>query len=198
MARKQKKKSQLNNDLFYDVITTSIGNIGIVWYIHKKNHPKFKRIFLPAQRSSQAKRIKNIFPSAKRAASKKIFNEIYCLKKLCDGETAYLPRKYFDVNNFTIFEKRILDILCKIPHGKVLTYSELAHKAATSSGARAVGNVLAKNPFPIIFPCHRIICSDGSIGGFQEGTELKRKLLKREGVLFDNKEKLILKTVHKG
>jgi methylated-DNA-[protein]-cysteine S-methyltransferase len=65
-----------------------------------------------------------------------------------------------------------------------------------SGGARAVGNVMACNPFPLIIPCHRTILSNLHLGGFQSGADIKRALLEREGIIFDEQGKVICKRLH--
>ena len=86
----------------------------------------------------------------------------------------------------TPFQKRVYQILKKVPRGKVTTYGALARKLRSSP--RAVGQALRKNPFAPQVPCHRVIRSDGSIGGF--GGEIKGKkieekirMLRKEGVI---------------
>jgi len=85
----------------------------------------------------------------------------------------------------TSFQKRVYNILKKVPKGKVTTYSAIANKLKTSP--RAVGNALRENPFAPKVPCHRVIKSDGSIGGFKGRTKGKAisekiELLSKEGV----------------
>jgi len=72
-------------------------------------------------------------------------------------------------------------VVSLIPRGEVLTYKQVALRAGRPKAWRAVGNILSKNFNPKI-PCHRVICSDGKIGGFNRGARQKVKLLKREGV----------------
>ncbi|GAB4546581.1 MAG: methylated-DNA--[protein]-cysteine S-methyltransferase [Thermodesulfovibrionia bacterium] len=80
----------------------------------------------------------------------------------------------------TDFEKRVWLSLMDIPYGETRTYKWLAEKIGMPKAARAVGRALAKNPFPIILPCHRVIESDGSIGGYSSGIDIKRRLLELE------------------
>ena len=80
------------------------------------------------------------------------------------------------------FKQKVFKIVKKIPRGKVLTYKEVAEKAGKPRAWRAVGNILAKNKKPTI-PCHRVIRSDGEIGGYNKGRRKKRELLKKEGYL---------------
>ena len=82
----------------------------------------------------------------------------------------------------TPFQSKIYEIVKKIPRGKTLTYKEVAKLAGRPKAYRAVGNILNKNHDPSIF-CHRVIRSDGKIGGYNRGTVEKSKLLKKEGVL---------------
>ena len=69
-----------------------------------------------------------------------------------------------------------------IPRGWVSTYRRIAGYLGVPDGARAVGNALANNPFPIVIPCHRAIRSNGELGGYRGGLEMKRKLLEMEGI----------------
>jgi methylated-DNA-[protein]-cysteine S-methyltransferase len=88
--------------------------------------------------------------------------------------------------NRTGFERRVLDLAGRIPYGETMSYGELARYAGTPGAARAVGQVLKKNPWPIVVPCHRVIGSHGKLTGFSSGMGWKRMLLslekrKREG-----------------
>ena len=80
-----------------------------------------------------------------------------------------------------LFQEKIYKIVRKIPKGKVLTYKELAKLAGKPRAFRAVGNILNKNQDPKI-PCHRVIRSDGRLGGYNRGVYKKRFLLQQEGV----------------
>lgn len=80
------------------------------------------------------------------------------------------------------FSALVYKVVKKIPKGKALTYKDVAKLAGNSKAYRAVGNILNKNRSKEI-PCHRVIRSDGDIGGFFSGSAKKRRLLKREGFL---------------
>lgn len=77
------------------------------------------------------------------------------------------------------FQQKVNEIVMAIPAGKTLTYKEVAVKAGRAKAYRAVGNILNKNYDPKI-PCHRVIRSDGKIGGYNRGSNNKTKLLKME------------------
>jgi methylated-DNA-[protein]-cysteine S-methyltransferase len=83
-----------------------------------------------------------------------------------------------------------------IPRGSVSTYGLIAAHVGVPGGARAVGNALAGNPFPLIVPCHRAIRSDLHLGGFQSGAEMKMALLEKEGIKFDSTGRVICKRLH--
>jgi len=82
----------------------------------------------------------------------------------------------------TDFQKRVWEEIDKIPYGKTTTYKEIAKKIGKPNASRAVANACGKNPTPIIRPCHRVICSNGKIGGYSApgGAEAKKVLLRKE------------------
>jgi len=77
----------------------------------------------------------------------------------------------------TEFERRVWDTLKKIPFGETRSYKWVAEQTGSSGATRAVGRALSKNPIPVVVPCHRVIESDGSIGGYSSGVDIKRRLL---------------------
>ncbi len=83
----------------------------------------------------------------------------------------------------TSFQKAVYRVVARIPKGRTMTYTQVARAISRPKAARAVGNALNKNPFAPWVPCHRVICSDGTLGGFASGPRKKRLLLKREGVV---------------
>jgi len=80
----------------------------------------------------------------------------------------------------TEFEREVWEALMEVHYGETRTYKWIAERIGNPHAFRAVGNALGKNPLPIIFPCHRIIESDGSIGGYSSGIDIKRRLLEIE------------------
>mgnify|MGYP003303424793 CR=1 FL=1 len=82
----------------------------------------------------------------------------------------------------TDFQKKVWNEIKKIPRGSTLTYKELAKKIDKPRAYRAVANACGKNPLPIIRPCHRVICSNGSLGGYSlgSGKKLKQALIRLE------------------
>lgn len=78
------------------------------------------------------------------------------------------------------FRRRALEAMAAIPYGQTLSYTEIAAAAGSPRAVRAAGSACATNPLPIIVPCHRVLRSDGSIGGYGGGLEMKRALLAME------------------
>ncbi len=91
------------------------------------------------------------------------------------------------------FRKSVIKALKEIPYGKTTSYKKIAEKINNPKALRAVGTAIGKNPFLIIYPCHRVIKSDGRIGAFAYGTKLKRYLLDIEGAKYKNWHR---KTLH--
>jgi len=90
------------------------------------------------------------------------------------------------------FQASVLELVSKVPKGKVTTYKELARALGKPRTWRAVANALARNPHPIKIPCHRVVRADGKVGGYKLGGKRKVELLLGEGVMI-NKGKVDLK-----
>ncbi len=85
-----------------------------------------------------------------------------------------------DLRGLPPFTQAVLKVACKIPYGEVRSYRWVAEQLGSPKAARAVGNALARNPIPIIIPCHRVVRTDGSIGGYALGLDWKKRLLELE------------------
>jgi len=87
-----------------------------------------------------------------------------------------------DLHGYTLFQKRVLAATRGIAYGATVTYAQLAASAGTPRAARAVGHVMARNPVPILIPCHRVTATGGGWGGYSapQGVVLKRRLLAME------------------
>ena len=100
------------------------------------------------------------------------------------GEIMDLTDYEVDLSGLTDFQRTVLEEVRKIPYGETITYQELACRIGREGAARAVGSAVARNPYPIIIPCHRVVSSTGC-GGFcgetsGEKVELKRRMLEME------------------
>jgi len=97
-------------------------------------------------------------------------------KEICRG-------KIKNASGLTRFQKKVLLAVLEIPRGEVRSYAWVADNTASPGASRAVGQALAANPYAPEVPCHRVISSDGSIGGYSKGPARKRRLLQKEGVV---------------
>jgi O-6-methylguanine DNA methyltransferase len=100
------------------------------------------------------------------------------LKNYLDGKKTNLELP-LDMKGLTTFQVKVLKEMKKIPYGEVRSYGELA-KAMKSKAFQAIGNACGKNPFMLIYPCHRVVGTNGP-GGFAHGLKMKSELLKLEG-----------------
>jgi methylated-DNA-[protein]-cysteine S-methyltransferase len=101
------------------------------------------------------------------------------LQKYFGGARVAFPDK-IDSAGATEFQRLVWDVARSIPYGEVRSYSWLAERVGRTGACRAAGNAMARNRFPIIVPCHRVVAKDGSLGGFGGGLGLKRQLLEME------------------
>jgi len=83
-------------------------------------------------------------------------------------------------------EEKVYKKLLEVPKGKITTYGELAKAIGLKNGQRVIGKIMNKNPYPVIVPCHRVIKSDGKIGGYAWGEKVKAKMLSKEGIKIKN------------
>jgi O-6-methylguanine DNA methyltransferase len=100
----------------------------------------------------------------------------------CEGEVVDFLDIPLDDSVLTPFRRRVTEACRAIPYGTTLSYAELAERVGTPRGARAVGNVMRRNPWPLLVPCHRVVASSGKLGGYSapDGLSMKRRLLSLE------------------
>ncbi len=106
------------------------------------------------------------------------------------GEDIVFSLEAVDLSLCSPFQASVLQAEHAIPRGRVSPYKLIADYLKKPGGARAVGNALATNPFPIIVPCHRAVRSDRRLGGYQGGLDMKRDLLEKEGIVFDKRNRV--------
>lgn len=161
---------------------TPIGAVGIVW-AGAGGGPRVVRVLLPGAKTA---------PEAVEGTCPEIEKLAGALRKVLSGQAGAVPLEPAALELCPPFQRAVLRAAARIPRGKVTTYGELAANLGRPGAARAVGNALAANPFPLIVPCHRVIRSDGTIGGFTGGEDLKRRLLELEGIAFDRAGRLMV------
>jgi methylated-DNA-[protein]-cysteine S-methyltransferase len=170
--------------MYYSLFDTEYGACGIVY--RSVEDAGIVHILLPRSKKDTKSRIKKLFPDSKEANSAKVQGLIDDITRYLKSEDVHLSMDLLDTSLCNPFQLKVLKTERTIPRGKTAAYGWVAHKIGTK-GVRAVGSALARNPFPLVIPCHRAVRSDRTLGGFQGGLEMKRALLEMEGVEFDSK-----------
>jgi O-6-methylguanine DNA methyltransferase len=159
--------------IYYTKIKTQIGNLGLV-----RDSNSLLRVYLPNENISK-QILQKKHPNENIIENKSGFNNVIC------QFTEYFncKRKHFTIKTkmkMSPFYKKALAEVAKVPYGKTASYSQIAQKLNNPKAARAVGSANARNPLPIIIPCHRIIANNGKLGGYAGGLKMKKHLLEFE------------------
>ena len=164
----------------FALFDTAIGRCGIAW-----GERGVAGVQLPEAGEEETRvRMLHRFPAAGEAApppeAQHAIDDIVALLR---GKASDLSSVALDMNGVPEFHRRVYDAARTIPPGKTLSYGDIARRVGVPSAARAVGQALGRNPFPIIVPCHRVLAAGGKIGGFsaQGGVLTKRRMLAIEG-----------------
>ncbi len=174
---------------FWEIIPTAFGAFGVVWW-RAETGPRIRQAFLNNGRQPVAEIIKQRYPHARQLACPEIAKLGDQIQGVMVGKVAVFDLEMVALEVCRPFQRKVLLAEYGIPRGRVSTYGKIAKYIGVAGGSRAVGRALAENPFPIIIPCHRAVKSDGSIGGYQGGGEMKRSLLAMEGVEFTDNGKV--------
>ncbi len=171
----------------YYLIPSTIGEVGLV---RRTEGRSLQRIFLPRNGASMRELIVKAFPCAVPDTGA---GDEVCMKlrAFLVGTKVQFFLDDLDFAGIGGFTRRVLMADHAIPRGRVMTYGGLAERLGVPGGGRAVGNVMARNPFPLIIPCHRVVGSDGNLHGFGGGLPMKRALLAMEGVAFDGRGRVL-------
>jgi methylated-DNA-[protein]-cysteine S-methyltransferase len=162
---------------------TPYGPVAVLWSIYG-NEPKICRILLSNPEISAGDGGKKIFPGSEPSSCLQIDRTLDQIEAFLTGKDIRFSLDGLRLDLCSPFQRRVLLAEFAIPRGRVSTYKWIAKHLENPKGARAVGTALANNPFPLIIPCHRAIRSDGGLGGFQYGLQMKRELLEMEGIAF--------------
>jgi O-6-methylguanine DNA methyltransferase len=167
--------------VYFALFDTAIGCCGLAW-----DARGIIGVQLPeATVRKTHSRLRQRFPGAQEAQpvgeAQRAIDGIIALLR---GEQSDLSAVALDMDAIPPFHRRVYNAARKIPRGTTLTYGDLAERIGASGAARATGQALARNPFAIIVPCHRVVSSGGRTGGFSAsgGVTTKLRLLVIEGV----------------
>jgi len=175
---------------FYATFSSPFNTFTVVWK-EIGSDLRVERIFLSGpKRKSEVKALES-FKKIKLKSSSLITLLSENIQLFFKGEQVDFDLGLFDFDQCFEIQKKVLLAEYKIPRGWVSTYKRIAHHLDMPNSARVVGNALARNPFPIIIPCHRAIKTNGELGGFQGGLDMKRALLELEGIKISDKGKVI-------
>ncbi len=169
--------------------------MAIVWSLFN-DLPKIVRVLLSTPEVSAKTRVSRLYPDSEASSCAEINAVARDIGAFLEGEDVRFSLDVVDLSSCSLFQQSVLRAEHRIPRGKVSTYHLIAFHLGKGNGARAVGNALANNPFPIVVPCHRAIRSDRSLGGFQAGLDMKRALLRNEGIDFDSSGRVLIGRFH--
>jgi len=150
-------------------VFVALGDAGIAAVRRTKDAAQFERWY---------RRTFGMAANAQRPAPAAL---IHKMERDIAGERA--SRLQVDLRSVTPFERAVLEKAREIPRGETRPYSWIAREIGNPRAVRAVGSALAKNPVPLVIPCHRVVRADGSIGSYVFGSAAKRSLLLAEGAI---------------
>lgn len=160
--------------------TAHFGSFAVIWTPYK-GKPRIIRILLSRSNRTIRQKVMRRYPNATISSNRTITALVDRMEKAMKGKNVRIPLSAVRLDLCSPFQRRVLRAGHAIPRGKTETYSGIARRIGNPRAGRAVGAALAGNPFPLIIPCHRVIRSNGALGGFQEGLAMKRTLLTMEG-----------------
>src|SRR6516225_3627318 len=168
----------------FALFDTAIGLCAIAW-----GNRGVAGVQLPEAGEAETRaRMLHRFPAAGEAAPPaEVQRAIQRMAALLRGEASDLSTVALDMDGLPEFHRRVYEAALTIPPGKTLSYGDIARRVGAPGAARAVGQALGRNPFPIVVPCHRVLAAGGKIGGFsaQGGIATKRRMLAIEGAQLD-------------
>jgi methylated-DNA-[protein]-cysteine S-methyltransferase len=174
--------------IFYHICTTAFGHAAILF----QNEPfLLKRILLPHSDKRALKKQIRMTGPAKPGHTPVVLNMCKDIQAYFEGTPIKAPWKFLDLSVLTPLQRSVLEAVASVSHGEIRSYSQVAAQIGRPQACRFVGTTLARNPFPILIPCHRILRADGSLGGFYGGTDLKKRMLLLERPKFISHQRAV-------
>ena len=180
---------------FYATFSSPFDTFTIVWK-EIGSDLLIQRIFLSDPELKSKVKVLNSFKQIKLESSSSIALLGEKIQRFLKGEKVEIDLELLDFTICSEVQKQVLLAEYGIPRGWVSTYKRIANHIGITNGARVVGNALARNPFPIVIPCHRAIKTNGELGGYQGGINMKRVLLELEGIEFSDRGKVITDRIY--
>jgi methylated-DNA-[protein]-cysteine S-methyltransferase len=182
--------AQLPEPFYYTTVPSAFGTLRIVWR-ETSEGIKVCRLLLPGERIPAEEVMRTTYVGIRPLSDPSIRELAEQIQSFLKGKTVDFQESLIDLGECSEFQRSVLLAEHKIPRGWVSTYGRIARSLGVPNAARAVGRALSRNPFPIIIPCHRAIRSDGNLGGFRGGLDMKRALLELEGLEFSTTGKVL-------
>jgi len=169
---------------------TRFGPVVILWE-SSSGKPMVRQIVLTKPGLPAMAALKEKFPGSVPSSCTFVDDLAGRIAAFLEGADVRFALEHVRLDLCPLFQQKVLLAEYGIPRGRVSSYRRIAAHLGVPGGARAVGNALATNPFPIVVPCHRAIRSDGTLGGYQGGLAMKRALLTQEGIEIDERGKVL-------
>ena len=182
--------AQLLKSFYYTTVPSAFGTLSIVWR-ETSEGAKVHRLLLPGEGIPAEEVMRTTYVGIRRLSCPTIEVLTEQMRSFLKGEAVDFQESLIDLGECSEFQRSVLLAEHKIPRGWVSTYGRIARSLGLPTAARAVGTALSRNPVPIIIPCHRAIRSNGELGGFRGGLNMKRALLALEGVEFSTTGKVL-------
>jgi methylated-DNA-[protein]-cysteine S-methyltransferase len=163
------------NNLKYVTFETALGWVGLL-----ASENGLLAVTLPRETAEEARQMPGSGAGEAVLAPDFFNGTVERLQAYFSGEKVEFPEK-LDLSEATSFQRTVWEKTQLIPYGKTRSYQWVARQIGNPGAVRAVGRALGRNPLPVIVPCHRVIASNGSLGGFTGGLEMKKRLLELEG-----------------
>ncbi len=167
------------NSFFSFGVTGKTIAVVVVW--QQAEPVLLQRIFLGRSLKEAFSQAKEFFQELKAGESLQLKEMKNKLEIYLSGQPVSFSLDCLYLENSRFFQQSVYEKTACIPWGKLATYKEIACQTGKPFACQAVGQALARNPFPIVIPCHRVIKSNGQLGGFSAGLALKKDLLTIEG-----------------
>ena len=164
----------MNEDLFYTAFDTAAG-----WIVLSGSSAGLRRVVLPVKTYDEAVSRLGVDISQEKEHPAYFQDAVQQLTRYFDGQEVNFNIA-LDFNGATGFQQKVWQATRLIPYGKTRSYAWIAGQIDKPQAYRAVGQALGRNPLPVIVPCHRVLSSNGGLGGFTGGLKMKRFLLNIE------------------
>jgi methylated-DNA-[protein]-cysteine S-methyltransferase len=164
----------MTQHLYYVIFSTAAGWVGILG-----SRVGLLRMTLPRPSDSEAEKQLGVSVNQAVWSPQRYEDLIERLSNYFSGHQVDLPDR-LDLSAATAFQREVWEATRLIPYGETRSYAWVAEQVKKPKAVRAVGQALGRNPLPVIIPCHRVLASDGGLGGFGGGLEMKKYLLRLE------------------